>query len=102
VITFLRYSHGFLFPSEASRIQKSVLSYLNKVSSNSSIGMTLPSNAAVGTLPTPSSWAHSSVSTFGTRYQQPLQDMDFAHTVEALVEGSDMSKLQEGAFPIVP
>ncbi|KAJ8595903.1 hypothetical protein M405DRAFT_727139 [Rhizopogon salebrosus TDB-379] len=90
------YSHGFLFPSEVSRIKKSVLSYLEKVSSNSSTGTIPPSIPAAGTPPTPSSWAHSSVSTFGTRYQQPLLEMDFAHTVEALVEGSDMSKLREG------
>lgn len=68
------------------------------MSSNSSTGMNLPSSPAVGLPPTPSSWAHSSVSTFGIRYQQPLQDMDFAHTVEALVEGSDMSKLKEGVL----
>ncbi|KAG0708833.1 glycosyltransferase family 31 protein [Suillus ampliporus] len=90
------YSHGFLFPSEVSRVKKSVLAYLDKVSRNSSTGTTLPSNPAVGTSPTPLSWAHSSVSTFGTRYQQPLQEMDLAHSVEALVEGSDMSKLHEG------
>ncbi|KAG8219790.1 hypothetical protein J3R82DRAFT_762 [Butyriboletus roseoflavus] len=46
--------------------------------------------------PTPSSWAHSSVSTFGVRYQQPVQDMTLAESVEALVEGSEMSKLHEG------
>lgn len=47
------------------------------------------------------SLSHSSVSAFGTRYQQPLQEMALAHSVEALVEGSNMSELQEGAVSIV-
>lgn len=89
------YSHGFLFPSEVSRVKKSVLAYLDKVSRNSSTGTILSPNPAVATS-TPSSWSHSSVATFGTRYQQPLQEMDLAHSVEALVEGSHMSELQEG------
>ncbi|KAG1749964.1 glycosyltransferase family 31 protein [Suillus paluster] len=90
------YSHGFLFPSEVSRVKKPVLAYLDKVSRNSSTGAISLSNPATGTSSMLLSWAHSSVSTFGTRYQQPLQEMDLAHSVEALVEGSDMSKLQEG------
>lgn len=44
----------------------------------------------------PSSWAYSSVSTFGTRYKPPLPDLTMTESVEALVEGSDMSKLREG------
>jgi hypothetical protein len=84
------YSHGFLFPSEVSRVKKSVLTLLDKVFRNSSTGTT----TAVGTSML-LSLSHSSVSAFGTRYQQPLQEMDLAHSVEALVEGSDMSELQE-------
>lgn len=90
------YSHGFLFPSEVSRVKKSVLAFLDKVSRNSSTGTTFASNTAVGTSSTPLSLSHSSVSAFGTRYQQPLQEMDLAHSIEALVEGSYMSELQEG------
>ena len=48
--------------------------------------------------PTPSAWAHSSVSTFGVRYNSPLPDLSPAHGVEALVEGSEMSMLREGRF----
>jgi hypothetical protein len=84
------YSHGFLFPSEVSRVKKSVLTLLDKVFRNSSTGTT----TAVGTSML-LSLSHSSVSAFGTRYQQPLQEMDLAHSIEALVEGSDMSELQE-------
>lgn len=47
---------------------------------------------------TPSAWAHSSVSTFGVRYDPPLPDLSPSHSVEALVEGSEMSMLREGAF----
>lgn len=49
----------------------------------------------------PSSWAHSSVTTFGVRYQQPIHDMTLDESVEALVEGSDMSKLREGCVPVI-
>lgn len=45
---------------------------------------------------TRASWAHSSVSTFGVRYNPPLPDLSIKNSVEALVEGSDMSRLREG------
>jgi len=87
------YSHGFLFPSHVTRVKQSVLSYVEEGLKNKSIdaqsSLNVPSN------PTPSSWSHSSVSTFGGRYQQPVQDMTLAESVEALVEGSDMSRLRE-------
>jgi len=51
--------------------------------------------------PTPSEWAYSTVSTFGVRYVPPLPDLPTKHSVEALVEGSDMSLLQEGTLPAV-
>lgn len=47
--------------------------------------------------PTPSAWAHSSVSTFGQRYAPPLPDLSARQTVEGLVEGSEMSLLREGS-----
>lgn len=90
-----RYSHGFLFPSHVTRVKQAVLSYVEKEVKNKSTdsqgSLNIPNN------PTPSSWAHSSVSTFGVRYQQPVQDMTLVESVEALVEGSDMSKLREGS-----
>jgi hypothetical protein len=46
--------------------------------------------------PLPPSWAYSSVSAFGIRYTPPLLDLTILQGVEALVEGSDMSKLREG------
>jgi hypothetical protein len=94
---FSRYSHGFLFPSYVTHVKQFVLSYIDKESRNSSRTTPVSQNSLnTPNIPTPSSWALSSVSTFGLRYQQPLQDMTFAETVEALVEGSDMSKLREG------
>lgn len=55
-----------------------------------------------GFSPTPTDWAHSSVSTFGVRYSPPLPDLSTSYSVEALVEGSEMSVLREGvsSFPI--
>lgn len=91
-----RYSHGFLFPSQVTRVKQSVLSYIEKELKNKSTDV--QSSLNVLHSPTPSSWAHSSVSTFGVRYQQPVQDMTLAESVEALVEGSDMSRLHEGSF----
>lgn len=46
--------------------------------------------------PTPAAWAHSSVSTFGVRYTPPLPELTSTQSVEALVEGSDMSMIREG------
>ena len=46
--------------------------------------------------PTPTDWAHSSVSTFRVRYAPPLPDLSISQSLEALVEGSDMSLLREG------
>lgn len=50
----------------------------------------------VGHAGTPLSWGHSSVSTFGVRYTPPLPDLSPIHSIEAFVEGSDMSLLREG------
>ncbi len=59
-------------------------------------GSTTPSSYSVSG--TRSSWAHSSVSTFGVRYSPPVPDLSMKHSVEALVEGSDMSQLREGTL----
>lgn len=48
-------------------------------------------------IPTPAAWAHSSVSTFGIRYTSPISNMTTWQSVEALIEGSDMSQLREGS-----
>jgi hypothetical protein len=44
----------------------------------------------------PAGWAFSTVSKFGSRSNQPPTELSTTHSVEALVEGSDMSRLREG------
>ena len=105
-----RYSHGFLFPSEITRVRKFLFSYLdtapkrperqrhlNGADGGANEQDQVPSGTDLSVrLGTPLAWAHSSVSTFGARYSPPIQDMSLWHTIEALVEGSDMSMLREG------
>jgi len=92
------YSHGFLFPSEVSRVRRSMDSWQDKASQ----GAFNDSGSLTGAVSlTPADWAHSSVSTFGVRYNAPIQDLTPAQSVEALVEGSDMSMLREGS-PMTP
>ncbi|KAF8526017.1 hypothetical protein BU17DRAFT_74376 [Hysterangium stoloniferum] len=94
------YSHGFLFPSEVRRVRKSILSWLKPVTNtfssvdggNNTITYTLPSPL----LPTTPSYSYSSVSQFGTHYTFPLTTLSLQESVEALVEGSEMSGLFEG------
>lgn len=45
---------------------------------------------------TPTTWAHSSVATFGVRYAPPVPDLSTLQSVEALVEGAAMSSLHDG------
>ena len=85
-------------------MKRSMSTYLEKsrkaASRAASSVISAPSVTPVGSVNgrTPSAWAHSSVSTFGLRYDPPLPDLSPAHGVEALVEGSEMSMLREGAF----
>ncbi|KAI0285339.1 hypothetical protein BGY98DRAFT_1092947 [Russula aff. rugulosa BPL654] len=46
----------------------------------------------------PAEWAGSSVSKFGTRYSMPLPNLTVPQSIEALVEGSEMSNLYEGSM----
>jgi hypothetical protein len=48
----------------------------------------------------PAAWAHSSVTKFGSRYSPPLQEMTTWQSVEALIEGSEMSKIREGEITL--
>ena len=106
---FARYSHGYLFPSEVTRVKRSMLIYHEKLMRAASraasrvVSAPSESGSSEGRVNgrTPSAWAHSSVSTFGVRYDPPLPDLSPAHGVEALVEGSEMSMLREGEFRFV-
>jgi len=92
------YSHGFLFPSEVSRVQKAVLADLARVGQQtlSAEGSVIPSPFGPNAQ-WPATWAQSTVSRFGARYAAPVADLGLAHSVEALVEGSAMSQLREGS-----
>ncbi|KAF5313175.1 hypothetical protein D9619_003288 [Psilocybe cf. subviscida] len=83
--------------TKVSRVKQSMLGALARPSVGDA-----PSATILGSS-TPAAWAHSSVSTFGVRYTQPLPQImrSTKHTVEALVEGSDMSKVHIGGpyFP---
>ncbi|KAF7339491.1 Glycosyltransferase family 31 protein [Mycena sanguinolenta] len=86
------YTHGFLFPSEATRVKSNLVPYPDKALQD-----VLNSSLVPGGTPTPSDWAYSSVSTFGVRYAPPIPDLTIMQSVEALVEGSEMSTLREGS-----
>jgi hypothetical protein len=93
-LSVIRYSHGFLFPSEVTRVKRSIVSYSDKTPQDV---LNYPTTSMGGNnVPTPSAWAHSSVSTFGVRYVPPIPDLTTFQSVEALVEGSDMSMIREG------
>ncbi|GLB36127.1 putative galactosyltransferase activity [Lyophyllum shimeji] len=93
------YAHGFLYPSEAARVRRSMMTYLDR---NLIDVLTSPSNAIGASTPSaPAAWSYSTVSTFGVRYVPPLPDLSVRHSVEALVEGSDMSMIREGS-PMTP
>ncbi|KDR84965.1 hypothetical protein GALMADRAFT_233482 [Galerina marginata CBS 339.88] len=94
------YSHGFLFPSEVTRVQHAMKAELESAKQTPVLGAT-PTSAVVGGGATPAAWGHSSVSTFGVRYTPPLPELSMTHSVEALVEGTDMSLLREGS-PMTP
>ena len=82
-------------------MKHSMLTDLEKSTKATLSGVLAPSVTSVGSVNsghTPSAWAHSSVSTFGVRYNPPLPDLSPAHGVEALVEGSEMSMLRQGTF----
>jgi hypothetical protein len=77
-----------------------MLTFLEKSKSTKEASSKVPTSTVAGSVggQTPSAWAHSSVTTFGVRYSPPVPDLSPSHGVEALVEGSEMSMLREGAF----
>lgn len=92
------YSHGFLFPSEADRVQRGVRAFFDR--------QPIPPTDQTTTAPSwydrdwnaPAEWSRSTVSTFGTQYVLPLPNLTIPQSIEALVEGSDMSRLDEGSI----
>lgn len=93
------YSHGFLFPSEVKRIQEGVLDDLQRrfVFSPRSSGNhsdLWPSPFGPSGIH-PEEWVKSSVTAWHVRYAAPISNMTSSQSIEALVEGSPMSKLRE-------
>ena len=73
------YSHGFLFPSEAARVRQA----LTRTGKTEKTGAPRDSDVL----------SHSSVCSFGTRYHPPANDLTPLQSVEALVEGSRLSRV---------
>ncbi|KZT02672.1 glycosyltransferase family 31 protein [Laetiporus sulphureus 93-53] len=93
------YSHGFLFPSEARRVQEGVM---DDISRSVPLELAAQTTGAIPSpfglnAPIPSTWSRSTVSKFGTRYSPPLPYLDQDTSIEALVEGSEMSRLTESS-----
>lgn len=96
---FCRYSHGFLFPSEVTRVRRNIVSYPDKTPQDVLSAEPTSWSAPMGANPPmPSEWSHSTVSKFRMRYAPPVPDLTKLQGVEALVEGSDMSMIREGTF----
>ncbi|KAE9408114.1 hypothetical protein BT96DRAFT_962807 [Gymnopus androsaceus JB14] len=113
------YGHGFLFPSEVRRIRKHMSSALKRLLYPEPSSSWDPETQALSSLlpldpeqsdfdpeelltpygRTPSSWAHSSVSTFHVRYTPPVADLTVLESIEALAEGSEMSLLRSDGSP---
>ncbi|KIJ22989.1 glycosyltransferase family 31 protein [Sphaerobolus stellatus SS14] len=117
------YAHGFLFPSEVSRIKQRILDFLQPVSKMLNANANANANAESFPVPFPSkfqsipdsqknstimytlppadhpstpSYTYSSVTHFGTHYTFPLPSLTSSESIEALVEGSHMSHVFEG------
>ncbi|KAF8922596.1 hypothetical protein CPB85DRAFT_1268279 [Mucidula mucida] len=86
------YAHGFLFPSEVTRVRRSVAAFLATAPIEKPTGT---ETEDPGYLPAPTEWAHSSVSTFGVRYTHPFSVATTQHEIEGMVEGSDMSTIRD-------
>ncbi|KAH9858152.1 hypothetical protein C2E23DRAFT_802889 [Lenzites betulinus] len=99
------YSHGFLFPSEVNRVRPLVSRDLVILAKQTAREADTPDALAVPpgqNVPAPEHWARSTVSTFGTRYVPPVPGLTLDQSVEALVEGSDMSKVTDAQGALTP
>jgi len=96
------YTHGFLFPSEVARVRRGIMSYFDRTPEdlvgNAAPAAKVPTGTSGSHTEIPSAWSRSTVSTFGERYSAPISDLTAQHSVEALIEGSDMSLLHEGSI----
>ena len=94
-----------MFPSEAQRVQKEIIADLEQWKKTPAPEPALRKRAPIDPSSymqvfgphgeTPISWVLSSVSTFQVRYSPPIPNLSLAHSIEALVEGSEMSRLRK-------
>ncbi|RDX55809.1 hypothetical protein OH76DRAFT_1396153 [Lentinus brumalis] len=92
------YSHGFLFPSEVKRVQEGALRDLQRLAQQAAktdLSTSTYATPAGQWVAPPEKWRHSTVSKFGVRYSPPVGESNLDYSVEALVEGSDMSTVHE-------
>lgn len=91
------YSHGFLFPSEVEKVRREISHDLtpaglhllpHAAGSSASVGV----GGAAAADP---SLTHSTVSRFGAHYTPPSLNLTTEQEVEALVEGSALSRLRD-------
>lgn len=103
-----RYARGFLFPSEQERIQKEIMGDIERWDKAKSFSLTAQGDpdsymrvfgprAAI-----PPSWVRSTVTTFHVPYSPPFPDLPLNYSVEALVEGSEMSQLTKRMCIVSP
>lgn len=95
------YSHGFLFPSEVTRIRDEITKGLTPgqlhllPSTSTTISGSIRSGDYTSAVDADPSLTHSTVSRFGKHYRPPAVNLTTEQEVEALIEGSALSKLRD-------
>lgn len=94
------YSHGFLFPSEVTRIRDEITKgltpgQLHLLPSATTISGSIRSGDYANAADADPSLTHSTVSRFGKHYRPPAANLSTEQEVEALIEGSALSKLRD-------
>ncbi|KDQ16752.1 glycosyltransferase family 31 protein [Botryobasidium botryosum FD-172 SS1] len=87
------YSHGFLFPSEVSRVRHETTHDIPP--SQMHLFPSSPPTIPPSLSSSDASLAFSTVSRFGMRYVPPMGNLTAPQEIEALVEGSALSRLRD-------
>ena len=91
------YSHGFLFPSEVEKVRHEISQDLTPAGLHllpHATGSSVSVSVSGATAADPS-LTHSTVSRYGVRYTPPAPNLSAEQEVEALVEGSALSRLRD-------
>jgi len=100
------YSHGFLFPSEVARVRRVYRSFVESlwydaaysdsdVEDTSEAAGTRSPQLSLDPKTINDRLSYSTIATFGIRYTPPLPNLTPPQSIEALVEGSPMSRLRD-------